>query len=161
PQLRGQLPALTGPAPLLRPPPGIWSAAAARDALVKDSVVTDVSSAWKRLTIALIGIGALAPSALAKQSGNVFPPADLAAMEAAGAVGDACFRFFDAEGRHIESSFDDRVIAISPDVLKAVPRRLGIAGGPHKVDAIRGAMLGGWINILVTDRETATRLVED
>jgi len=36
----------------------------------------------------------------------------------------------------------------------------GIAGGTRKVPAIAGAMRGGWVNVLITDRFTAEKLVE-
>ena len=52
-----------------------------------------------------------------------------------------------------------RVIGIEPDVLLAVPRRIGVAGGQRKHSAIRAAVLGGWVNVLVTDVETADALL--
>jgi DNA-binding transcriptional regulator LsrR (DeoR family) len=79
---------------------------------------------------------------------------------AAGAVGDVCLRFFDAEGDLIESSVNDRLVGISYEVLKRIPRRIGVAGGAEKHDAIRGAILGGWANILITDLDEAMRLIE-
>jgi DNA-binding transcriptional regulator LsrR (DeoR family) len=36
---------------------------------------------------------------------------------------------------------------------------VGVAGGPRKHSAIRAAVLGGWINVLVTDIETAETLL--
>ncbi|MCL2515874.1 MAG: hypothetical protein FWF16_07975, partial [Microbacteriaceae bacterium] len=50
---------------------------------------------------------------------------------------------------------------ISRASLLKVPRRVGVAGGERKYAAIRGAVLGGWVNILVTDKATAVRLLED
>jgi DNA-binding transcriptional regulator LsrR (DeoR family) len=43
--------------------------------------------------------------------------------------------------------------------LKRVRRTIGIAGGSRKVPAIRGALLGGYINVLVTDRLSAEKLL--
>jgi DNA-binding transcriptional regulator LsrR (DeoR family) len=43
--------------------------------------------------------------------------------------------------------------------LKQVRRVVGIAGGRRKTAAIRGALAGGWINTLITDRTTAERLI--
>ena len=40
-------------------------------------------------------------------------------------------------------------------------RSVGIAGGERKYDAIRGALAGGWINVLITDARTAERLLGD
>jgi deoxyribonucleoside regulator len=35
-----------------------------------------------------------------------------------------------------------------------------VAGGKPKVDAIRAAVAGSWINVLVTDQFTARRLLD-
>jgi lsr operon transcriptional repressor len=37
---------------------------------------------------------------------------------------------------------------------------IGIAGGEHKVDAIKGALNGRYIHSLITDEKTALRLLE-
>jgi len=37
---------------------------------------------------------------------------------------------------------------------------VGVAGGKRKTLAIKGALAGGWINILITDRNTAERLLK-
>jgi DNA-binding transcriptional regulator LsrR (DeoR family) len=36
---------------------------------------------------------------------------------------------------------------------------VGIAGGRRKLAAIHGALAGGWINVLITDRYSAEALV--
>ena len=38
---------------------------------------------------------------------------------------------------------------------------IGIAGGARKLRAIRGAVRGGWINVLITDLATARALLEE
>jgi DNA-binding transcriptional regulator LsrR (DeoR family) len=35
---------------------------------------------------------------------------------------------------------------------------VAFAGGAHKHAAVRGALRGGWVNVLVTDRATAEYL---
>jgi DNA-binding transcriptional regulator LsrR (DeoR family) len=45
--------------------------------------------------------------------------------------------------------------------LRKVHRCIGVAGGRGKIEAIRGALKGGWINGLITDRATAEQLVGD
>jgi DNA-binding transcriptional regulator LsrR (DeoR family) len=42
-----------------------------------------------------------------------------------------------------------------------VPRRVGVAGGASKYRAIRAALRGAWVNVLVTDLDTGRALVED
>jgi DNA-binding transcriptional regulator LsrR (DeoR family) len=45
------------------------------------------------------------------------------------------------------------------DQLRRVDRSIGVAGGERKFSAIQGAIRGGWVNVLVTDHQTARRLV--
>jgi DNA-binding transcriptional regulator LsrR (DeoR family) len=99
-------------------------------------------------------------SELLRESGNVLADSDRSSLMAAGAVGDVCLRFFDANGDLIESSVNDRLVGISYEDLKRIPRRIGVAGGPDKLAAVRGAILGGWANILITDLDDADRLIE-
>jgi 3-hydroxyisobutyrate dehydrogenase len=54
-----------------------------------------------------------------------------------------------------------RVMSITPADLMRVPRRVGVAGGADKCRAIRAALRGAWVNVLVTDLDTARALVED
>ena len=60
----------------------------------------------------------------------------------------------------MDGGLRDRVIGIGVDDLMAVPRRIGVAGGGLKADAIRAAALGEWVNVLVTDQFTARRLLD-
>jgi len=76
-----------------------------------------------------------------------------------GAVGDMGLRFFDARGQQVRSSCDDRIIGIDLPQLARIPRVIGIAGGLRKLAAIRAAMLGRFISVLVTDNYTADALL--
>ncbi len=107
-----------------------------------------------------MGIGALEPLTLLARSGNVFSPQELEVLRAQGAVGDICLRFFDTAGRPVATPLDARVIGMRLEQLRRVPRVVGDAGGRQKLAAIRGALVGGWINVLITDRFSAAELVE-
>jgi DNA-binding transcriptional regulator LsrR (DeoR family) len=159
-RLTDRFASVTRAVPKFFPAPGIVASAAARDALLHDAYIRDLSEEWKNLHVLLAGIGSLTPSPLLAESGNAVPEADLARLRQAGAVGDVCLRFFDADGRLVDSDVNERVLGISSDDLRAVPRTVGIAGGARKFEAIRAAALGGWINVLITDLATARRLVE-
>lgn len=160
-RLIGQFAAFTGADPVLLPTPGVLGSASAREALVADPAVSNVTREWSSLSVALVGIGAIEPSDLARESGNAFPEADREILRQEGAVGDICFRFYDETGKPIVSDFDQRVIGISYDELMRIDRRIGVAGSTRKLSAIRGALLGGWINVLITDLETARALAVD
>jgi len=151
---------VTGASPRFFPAPGIVSSAAVRDALLEDAYIRDLAAEWKNLSVVLAGIGSLQPSPLLKDSGNAISEADLDALRAVGAVGDVCLRFFDADGNLVDTELNDRVVGISSDDLRAVQRTVGIAGGERKFEAIRAAARGNWVDVLITDLETARKLVE-
>lgn len=154
-RLTERLAALTGGAPHFLPAPGVVSTAALCRAMLAEPYIAHVAEEWQNLTILLAGLGSLEPSPLLLQSGNAIPAGDQSTLRELGAVGDICLRFFDADGRPVASDFDDRVIGIGPETLRAVPRRVGVAGGRRKHSAIRAALVGGWVNVLITDTETA------
>lgn len=159
--LAARLAAVTGGTAHFFPAPGLVGTREACDALMHDSYIGRLTPQWTGLTTLLAGIGALRPSQLLASSGNGVGEAEAELLQGAGAVGDVCLRFFDAHGGYVESDINSRVVGIDVDRLRAVPRRLGVAGGERKYAAVRGAVLGGWVNVLVTDRETAVRLLEE
>ncbi|QFY09853.1 hypothetical protein GBF35_27240 [Nonomuraea phyllanthi] len=120
-----------------------------------------VAEEWRNLTMALVGIGSVQPSPLLRDSGNAIAPADQDHLIAAHAVGDVCQRFFDAAGELIRSDLNSRVVGIDPDAFRTIPRRIGMAGGERKHAAIRAAISGGWVNVIITDVAAARALLDE
>jgi len=160
-QLTQRLAKLVSGTATLLPAPGAVASPEARRVMLKDPYVQEARGLFKSLTVALVGIGAVEPSKILAASGNVFSPRELKSLSDRGAVGDICLRFFDADGAPVATRLNDRVIAIELPELRRVDRVVGIAGGKRKTAAIRGALRGGFINVLITDRATAERLVRD
>lgn len=158
-RLIGRFAQLTGAVASMVPAPGLLGSAEAAESLIKDPPVAAVVSKWSDITIALVGIGSIDPSPLIQSSGNAVSPIELARLRALGAVGDICLRYFDADGKPIISELSNRIIGIRPDELLAIPRRIAVAGGMRKLAAIRGALRGGWITVLITDKSVATALI--
>lgn len=144
---------------VLLPAPGVVSSPDAVSILRSDPYVRQAIDLFGEVTIALVGIGTVEPSGLLASSGNIYSPAELAMLQSAGAVGDVCLHFFDGEGKPVETPLDERVIGMSLEQLRHAKRTVGIAGGKRKLAAIRGALRGKWINVLITDRATAEGLL--
>lgn len=159
-RLTGRFAELTGGMPIYLLAPGLVGTTAVRKAMLNDPAVKDVTDTWGKLTDAMVGIGSLDPSPLLAMSGNAIAVDEQEELRKLGAVGDVCFRFFDEDGALVSSKFDRRVVGITPDELLAVPRRIGVAGGDRKYSAIRACLLGGWINVLITDLSMAQKLVQ-
>jgi lsr operon transcriptional repressor len=86
--------------------------------------------------------------------------AELESLQKKGAVGDICLQFFNEQGELIRSPLLNRVIGIEMPLLKRVSKIIGIAGGPAKFTAIKAAIKGKLINVLITDQKTAQKLLK-
>jgi DNA-binding transcriptional regulator LsrR (DeoR family) len=150
---------VTGGQPIFMPTPGLVGSSNLREALTQDGSVAQIVRSWDELTVLLVGIGALSPSPLLRSSGNAISEAEQQELRELNAVGDVCLRYFDADGDLVASGFDQRVVGITPEQILRIDRRVGVAGGPEKHTAIRAALVGGWVNILVTDLDTAAALL--
>jgi DNA-binding transcriptional regulator LsrR (DeoR family) len=142
------------------PAPGVVGSARAAQILFEDRSVSETVALFRRVTLALVGVGALEPSALVASSGNTFSRAELEDLQRSGAVGDICFCFFDTNGREVKGALDGRVIGIDLESLGRVPRSVALCGGKRKFAAILAALRGKWVNTLITDQYTAQRLVK-
>lgn len=146
---------------LMIPAPGIVASRMLRDALFADTHVAETLAMAARADIAVVGIGAVTPDAVVMQIGALLTPSQLDEIKARGMVGDIALRFFDANGRPIVHEVNDRIIGLDLDQIKRIPRVIGAAGGPGKYEAIRAALRGRLIDVLVTDDQTATRLLQE
>jgi DNA-binding transcriptional regulator LsrR (DeoR family) len=160
-RLIGRLANLVHGEAVLLPAPGIVGSPDAVPILLQDRYVQQAMDLFDQVTLALVGIGSVEPSGLLASSGNIFSPEELSMLREAGAVGDICLRFFDRAGTPVLTPLNNRVIGMELAQLRTVKRAVGIAGGSRKLNAIRGALIGRLINVLITDRFTAEKLLQD
>ncbi len=141
--------------------PGVVSSNAMHKMLTKDATCSSVLSLCSNLSMILMGIGCLTPSRLLSNSGNVLETQYLEELRQGGAVGDVCLRFFDKNGKLVNSRFNELVVGISPSQILVTPRRVAVAGGKRKLESIQGALRGKWITTLITDLEVAQALLKN
>jgi len=152
---------LVGGTATLLPAPGVVGSPEARRVLLRDRYMEEATELIGSVTLALVGIGAVEPSRMLAASGNVFSTAELELLREQGAVGDICLRFFDRVGAPVMTRLNDRVIGVELAQLRRADRVVAVAGGRRKTAAIRGALAGRLVNVLITDLSTAERLVGD
>jgi DNA-binding transcriptional regulator LsrR (DeoR family) len=140
--------------------PGVCQDSKVTQAFLSDPAVQETVKAWGSVTSLLVGVGTFPASPMIAASGNVLSNEEQTLIAEAGAVGEICLRYFEADGKPMKLSVDERIIAIDSPTLLSIPRRIGVAGGMQKLDAIRGALLGGWLSVLITDSEVAINLLE-
>jgi len=148
-------------APLhLVPAPGIVASEVVQQALLQDPSVGDALRLGRAADVAIVGIGTLAPQTGTPAHAGLLAPGDRADLLRRGAVGDIALRFFDETGCPVFADLDRRVVGLTLEELRAVDI-VAVAGGPGKYRAIRAALRGGFVNVLITDAETARRLAEE
>lgn len=113
----------------------------------------------KRSDMALAGIGLCDENASLARAGYIKPD-EIRYLKTMGAVGEVGCRFFTADGEPCRSDVDERTISLTLEDLREIPVKIGLAGGVQKIEAIYGAIAGGYVNVLVTDLMTARRLME-
>ena len=115
---------------------------------------------WQRLKqadAAVVGVGSLENSVYTER--GVLTPGDLAHLKSAGAVGEICGRFFDAQGRECASRWRDRVISIELGYLKKIPAVVGVAAGAERAVAVTAALRGEFLKSLLIDESGAQALL--
>ena len=130
-----------------------------KDALLQDDNCLIVTNLWKKVRIAVLGIGAFVESSSVLSTGYITPQ-EIKVLGDLNAVGDVCSRFYDIQGHIIKTELMDRTISIDTEDLKKIEYSIAVAGEPHKVSAILGALRGKFVNVLITTEETARMLLE-
>jgi DNA-binding transcriptional regulator LsrR (DeoR family) len=160
-RITGRLAQVVGATGVYLPAPGLLASPDMRQMFMTDPTIAPVLTEWRRLTTALVGIGSVEPSPLLRESGNAIAASEVASLRRKKAVGDVCLRFFDKHGKHIDSELDNRVVGIDAPTLLAVPRKVALAGGARKFTAIKAALRGGWVDVLITDLQMAKQLAAE
>lgn len=159
-QLTTRLAKLTDSEAYLLNAPGVVQSHEAKLVLLNDNYVRETMGLFDKITLAIVGIGAIEPSNMLARSGNVFSSRELVEIKEAGGVGDISLRFFDVNGKLVKTSLSDRVIGMTLEELSGVDRVVALAGGQSKTSAMQGALRTGIIDLLITDKFTAERLVK-
>ena len=154
-----QLARALGAEPVLLRTPGVLATAALREAVLRDVHVGRALHMLDELDLAFVGVGPADFHGPLREGDNFFSAEQLAAVRAAGAVGQLDQRFIDADGDPVRTQLDDLVVAISHAQLREARTRVVVAGGTSKWEPLHAALRGGWVDVLVTDLASARYLI--
>ena len=139
--------------------PGVMSSASLRNATLADVHVQKAIRQLDKLDIAFVGVGPADFHGPLEEGDNFFTANQLAEVRAAGAVGQLHQRFIDVNGQAVATPLDDLVVGISLEQLRNAKRRITVAGGKSKHQALAAALKGKWLDVLVTDVNSANALL--
>jgi len=129
-------------------------------ALLFDKGIRQTLQKAEECDLALLGVGSIIKSHSSFYNAGYIDEIDFNMLVNDGAVGDVCGLHFDIDGTPKGLEFEKRTVNIGRNRLKKIERRIGIAGGKGKTEAILGAVRAGYINELITNRATARALLE-
>ncbi len=139
-----------------------------RRRLLRDPEVRKIYEAAQAVDIALVGIGMIGGETpgfcqLAEAYG-----VSVRTLRKLGVVGEINYQPFDAAGKLVDRRelrpLFRRVLSVTAERLQALSRAdssyvIAVAGGRQKTAAIQGALRGRFLNVLITDEDTALALV--
>ena len=143
----------------LMPAPLLASSAEMAQAMRREDSVQEIARMIPLSHLTLVGIGSMDESATIFHTG-ILNANDMLYLRMRGAAGDLLSHFLTRDGKLIESPVEERLIGASLDTLRSLDNVIGIAAGTVKAEAIRAALLGGYLDTLITDEETALRILQ-
>jgi DNA-binding transcriptional regulator LsrR (DeoR family) len=139
--------------------PGVMPNAELRRIALGDPHVQAALRLMDEVDVAFVGVGPADFHGPLEASDNFFSAQQLAEVREAGAVGQLHQRFINAKGEPVQTALNDLVVGITLEQLRKVPRKIVVGGGANKHAALSAALAGKWIDVLVTDVNSANHLM--
>lgn len=143
----------------LLPAPLIMSSKEMAQAMLEESSVKEISNMVNLASMTIVGIGSMDDDATILKSA-ILSHNDFLLLNMKGAVGDIICHFLDKDGNVVDTDIDSKLISVPLSVLNKLDNVIGVAAGAKKVAAINAALKGGYLDILITDENTAELLCQ-
>lgn len=141
----------------LIPTPLLVSSPEVATAMRAEKAIQDIQALIPLSSLSVIGIGAMNDDATVLTSG-VLTSHDFLVLKRNGAVGDILSHFINERGEPVSTDLEARTISTGLDTIKELKNVIGVAAGVNKAQAIRAVLRGGYLDVLITDEDTALEL---
>ena len=138
------------------PVPFIADSAEDRSVLLSQRGLARPLDLASRADLTLISLGELTEGSLLRQQ-NMITAEELVSLRRAGAVGDTNGIFFDAAGKPVDHSLNERTLAVGFDELKR-SNTVVLAAGREKTEAALALLRSGIARGLIVDGDTACEM---
>lgn len=145
--------------PCYLPLPVIFEDVRTLEIVRSDPYIAAILEAGRQTDLVVFTVGDVAAESLAISHSRL--KGSEATELLAEAVGDACSRFFTAEGEIAVPGIDERTVGISLKDLASRPIRVLVAGGPKKAVAFATALRMGLATHVVVDQDLARVLLAE
>lgn len=126
-----------------------------KKAFLQDDNIAECIKYWSMMDIALVGIGRI------RFNDPLFSARIKNSQLRTGRriVADICGRFIDEDGNIVPEE-PDVLMSIDLNELRQTKTIVAVAGGKGKETAIKAAVSGGWVDVLITDEWIAQKLCD-
>lgn len=131
-----------------------------RDKLIRDPYISDTLSLAKRATVILTSVGSIDSTISNTAWSKYIDSYTQYSLQSSGAVGHIGGRYYDINGKQIESELNNTIIGIDLNDFYNAPDVICVAGSKEKSKAILGAIRGKYIKTLIIDDTAALRILE-
>jgi len=143
----------------LIPAPAVVDSVETKIALIERCGLQDIFRMTDELDAVVLSIGGIR-SATTFYRGGFLKEAQREELVALGAVGDVLFHPFNVDGKIVDHPINSLVMSVDVDQLRKASIRILTSGGPEKIAALIGAMKLIEPTVLITDEESARRMIE-
>ncbi|MFL2129382.1 sugar-binding transcriptional regulator [Ruoffia sp. FAM 24228] len=140
--------------------PALVSNELIREELSSNNAIQSILEEGKTVDLALIGISSLDQESNMRKIGFLSEE-DATDLKGHNAVGVINSRFFNQEGKEVDSEINKNVIGLNLEELRKIPAIMTVVYGDQKVEAIRAALESDLLNIIVTTDTIAEGLLGD
>ncbi|MBO9337796.1 MAG: sugar-binding transcriptional regulator [Chloroflexus sp.] len=130
-----------------------------RQTLLQEPSLRQALEEVRRVDIAYVGLGHVGPDTTLVRVG-LLSPHDIQQLQERGVVGEMLMRYYDKNGQHVPCPWESRIISLEWQSIRQIPHVVVIAAGDHKVEAITAAIRGRLCHTLITDTDTALKVIE-
>lgn len=138
--------------------PVIVKSSQARDILVREPEIASVLRMGASCDVAVVGVGQIKLDSTNVKAGTL-DVEDIRKLEEAGVVASVCTSYINAQGEIIETELNERSIGVTLNQLKK-SRTIALAIGRSKVESIKAALSSGYLDVFITNLETARLIAE-
>jgi deoxyribonucleoside regulator len=139
--------------------PAVVDSEQTRKALIERCGLDQVLKRSEKMDMALLSVGTMSEQSTSFRFG-FFTEEERLSLIKKGAVGDMLYNFFDKNGELVDHPINRRVMSMPVENLKTVAKRVLISGGNDKVEALLGGIKLVNANVIITNEETAQKLVD-
>ena len=140
--------------------PVVVSSQKTRDSLLQEPAVVRVLNTARKADVALVGIGSTGSTSsemLVDEFGLSKSERDATFKNMAG---DIAGRFYNPQGKILSSTIDSRVIGLTLDEIRKIPKVIGVATGADKVLGVVGAARSKLVDHLIIDLSCANAILK-